>query len=74
VVNGTDRQVVVYLAYPDGEVSIMEMASGASETTNFSYPTDGCAPAVLIARDSEGREVDRIGREFCVGDRWEIED
>ena len=72
VLNETDRDVVVFLDYPDGETSIMELAPGQSDSTDFSYPTDGCAPATLIARDASGREVERIGRDFCVGDRWEI--
>jgi hypothetical protein len=74
VVNTTRGEVVVYLDYPDGETSIMELAPGESDTTNFSAPADGCAPATLIARDASGNEIDRKDQPFCVGDRWEIQE
>ena len=71
VVNESDTPVQVFVDYPAGETRIMDLAPGESETTGLSNE-DGCAPATLIARDQSGLEVDRIGRDFCVGDRWEI--
>lgn len=72
VINTTRSEIVVFLDYPTGETSIMELAPGESGTTNFSAPADGCAPATLIARDGSGNEIDRKDQPFCVGDRWEI--
>lgn len=72
VVNQTDTDVVVFLAYPDREASIMELQPGESDSTSFG-DLDGCAPAALIARDISGVEIARRDPPFCVGERWEIQ-
>lgn len=73
ITNATDSVIIVYIDYPDRpELDIMRLQPGESHTENFAHPTDGCAPATLIARDSSGVEVDRMDQTFCVGDRWDI--
>jgi hypothetical protein len=72
ITNETDGAVTVYLDYPEGEVDIMRLGPGESDSTDFSHPQDSCSPATLIARDASGTEVDRLEDEFCVDDRWEI--
>ena len=71
--NATDRAVIVYFDYPDFETDFMTLSPGESDFTNFAHPTDSCAPATMIARDSAGVEVDRMDETFCVGDHWEIQ-
>ena len=67
VTNETDSVIIVYLDYPPRETGIMRLRPGESETTNFSHPTDSCAPTTLIARTISGDEVAPREQPFCVG-------
>ena len=76
--NSADRDVDVFLLYPDTGQDLMfqkDIRRGETSATRSDiYPQAACSSrGVLIARDKQGREVARRTGRLCPGDTWIIE-
>jgi hypothetical protein len=75
IVNGIDSDVVVFIVAQDGrEVRVANLAVDGVSHPVVGRHDDPCTSSDLIARTSDGMEVDRRPPPFCAGEEWVVSD
>jgi hypothetical protein len=75
IVNDTDETVTVVVLYqpPAQEKELVTYRPGESSVENNMIGAEGCTTADMVARTTDGREIDRQPAPICRDEEWRIE-